>query len=288
MLQTNSPPRDFVELDVPSGAASATPFLRWAGGKRWLLPRLRQLLAGLKVESYFEPFLGGGSVFLSTHVCGNSYLSDLNGDLIEVYQQVRERPQEVARLAAKLENTAEEYYRVRAERPTGALERAVNFVFLNHTSFNGIHRVNLKGEYNVPFGRRAAPKIPTGEQLENVAKKLQGVSLTSGDFEAQLHLAGPGSLVFLDPPYTVAHNQNGFIKYNQHLFSFEDQRRLASAIETLDNNGAKYVLTNAAHSSIVQLFGGRGRTIAVSRGSTIGGKSATRGRADELVFTNII
>jgi DNA adenine methylase len=267
---------------------STTPFLRWAGGKRWLLPRLRGLLGGLTIDTYFEPFLGGGSVFLSAAIRGKSFLSDLNCELIEVYEQVRARPREVAKLAAQMENTADEYYRVRAAKPTDSLERAANFVFLNHTSFNGIHRVNLRGEYNVPFGRRASPNLPTAEHLEIVAKKLERATLSAGDFEAQLHLAGPGSLVFLDPPYTVAHNQNGFIKYNQHLFSFSDQQRLASAIGELDARGAKYVLTNAAHASIVQLFGGIGRTIAVSRGSSIGGKEAARGRADELVFTNIM
>jgi DNA adenine methylase len=264
-----------------------SPFLRWAGGKRWLVPQILQLVGDESVARYHEPFLGGGSVFFALDISDTVFLSDLNTDLIEVYRQVRDNPVEVAALLGEYENTADAYYAARSETPTEATRRAARFIYLNHTSFNGIFRVNLKGEYNVPFGNRKFTNAPDEEWLLRASRRLQGAELTGADFERALGEVTKGDLVFLDPPYTVAHNNNGFVKYNQHLFSFEDQERLAEAIENVSNLGAKFILTNAAHSSIDHLFSPLGRKLTVSRRNSIGGKQATRGRADEYVFTNI-
>ena len=277
-------------LILPKGSATpraAAPFLRWAGGKRWLVPQLVRLLADRQVNNYYEPFLGGGSVFFALQIAGDAHLSDLNIELIEVYEQVRDNPTGVANCLRTHENTAAAYYAARESKLSDPTARAARFIFLNHTSYNGIFRVNLKGEYNVPFGYRTSPNIPDLPKLLQAAGSLSRASLSSVDFAAALDSVQAGDLVFLDPPYTVAHNNNGFVKYNQHLFSFEDQQRLATAIESIVEKGADFILTNAAHSSIEKLFTPLGHRLTVSRRNSIGGNKAERGRAEEYLFTSI-
>lgn len=276
-----------VARDMGSHAGRVAPFLRWAGGKRWLVPQILEILGDTSIQRYHEPFLGGGSVFFALEMSGEVRLSDLNTDLIEVYQQVRDSPSEVAERLADYENSSASYYLTRASTPLGATERAARFIFLNHTSYNGIFRVNLKGEYNVPYGNRKHMNMPDEAWLLRASRRLQNVHLCGGDFERALSEVGKGDLVFLDPPYTVAHNHNGFVKYNQHLFSFEDQERLAVEIKKISDAGARFILTNAAHHSIDELFSPVGRRLTVSRRNSIGGKQATRGQAEEYVFTNI-
>jgi DNA adenine methylase len=263
------------------------PFLRWAGGKRWLVPQILELVGDDPIARYHEPFLGGASVFFALEAASEVFLSDLNTDLIEVYREVRDRPTDVAALLGEYENTSDAYYAARAKKPTEALERAARFIFLNHTSFNGLFRVNLKGEYNVPFGNRPKTNAPDDAWLQRASKRLQGARLAAADFERALEEVREGDFVFLDPPYTVAHNNNGFVKYNQHLFSYSDQERLAIAVKSISDRGARFVLTNAAHSSIDRLFSPLGRRITVSRRNSIGGKLAARGSAEEYLFTNI-
>lgn len=263
------------------------PILRWAGGKRWLVPQLPKLVGSLEMNNFHEPFLGGASVFLGLPTEGKAYLSDLNAELIETYQQVRDDVDAVAGALRKYRNTPEDYYRVRGQRLRSPSARAARFIFLNHTSFNGIYRVNLKGVYNVPYGRRGAPKIPDRHRLRAVSNRLQGVQLSVADFADCLANVTAGDLVFLDPPYTVAHNNNGFIRYNRRLFSFEDQGRLSDLIDEIRNRGAYYILTNAAHVSIAELFDKGDRRLGTSRKNAVGGRTAARGAAVELLFTNV-
>ncbi|WP_197517262.1 DNA adenine methylase [Microbacterium karelineae] len=264
-----------------------TPFLRWAGGKRWLVPEILELVENIRFDDYHEPFLGGGSVFFALKPGGQVRLSDLNMDLITVYRRVRDNPSGVADRLMRYENTSDCYYAARAAKPTTNDDLAARFIYLNHTSYNGIYRVNLKGEYNVPYGNRTNTRIPNRARLKEVSERLQGVELNGRSFEISLGDVKEGDLVFLDPPYTVAHNNNGFVKYNQHLFSFEDQKLLAKSINEISERGANFILTNAAHKSIDELFSPLARKITVARRNVIGGVNARRGRADEYVFTNI-
>jgi DNA adenine methylase len=213
---------------APPGVGSTQSFLRWAGGKRWLLHHLPDILGNFEVRRYHEPFLGGASVFLGTQIAGKAYLSDLNEELIETYIQVRDNPDLVAKYLDTHINTSEHYYAVRASSPEDPVDRAARFIYLNHTSYNGIYRVNLNGQYNVPYGKnRTWGGLPSAELLNSASRKLSCALMAVSDFEAVLENIEQGDLVFLDPPYTVAHNNNGFIRYNQHLFSFEDQTRLS-------------------------------------------------------------
>jgi DNA adenine methylase len=262
-------------------------FLRWAGGKRWLLHHLPGILGSLEVGRYHEPFLGGGAVFLGTQIATEAYLADLNEELIETYIQVRDNPDLIADQLGTHVNTAEHYYDVRASCPQDPVGRAARFIYLNHTSYNGIYRVNLKGEYNVPFGNRVYGGLPTAEHLNAVSRKLSRAFVAVSDFETVLENVEAGDLVFLDPPYTVAHNNNGFVKYNQRLFSFDDQARLSGVIDSVRDRGAYYILTNAAHESIATLFDKGDLRLELTRGNSVGGNKAKRGSATEYIFTNV-
>jgi DNA adenine methylase len=262
------------------------PFLRWAGGKAWLVRRARQIFGELRFNAYHEPFLGGGAFFFGLVDNGPSYLSDANAELIETYDSLRLDAERVITIMETFQNTPLAYYAIRQETPECRFRRAARFIYLNQTSFNGIFRVNLKGVYNVPYGARTKPFLdaPT---LRQASKALASATLVAGDFQSSLKHVKEGDLVFIDPPYTVSHNLNGFIKYNQALFSIEDQHRLAAYIRELRNLGARYIFTNAAHTVIKEIFEAGDSQIEVSRASLIGGKNAIRGPVSEYIFTNL-
>lgn len=265
----------------------AKPFLRWAGGKSWLVKYLDSIIGDHKFRCYHEPFLGGGSIFFYMAPTGNAYLSDLNSELIDTYEAIKTEPESVISCLEKYINTSEEYYRVRSLRPTTLAETAARFIYLNQTSFNGIYRVNIKGEYNVPYGNRTKDFLET-DKLRSASKILQSTTLQTGDFDCVRAHIGTGDLVFLDPPYTVSHNHNGFIKYNQKLFSLEDQHRLKSLIDFIKAQGAYYILTNAAHATIYDIFYEESdRCLELNRASLIGGENARRGHIQEYIFTNL-
>lgn len=263
------------------------PFLRWAGGKSWFIDHLADLLDGHEFTNYYEPFLGGGSIFFSINVTGAvATLSDANKELIDTYIAVRDDVESVIKHFATYENTSDFYYKLRAKEPTDPAEKAARFIYLNHTSYNGLYRVNRQGKYNVPFGNRKSDTIDV-EEIRKASRALEGVNLISGDFENKGDVIQEGTLVFLDPPYTVSHNDNGFIQYNQSIFSIADQERLAQYIQFIMDQGAYFILTNAAHNAIREIFANCGRSMLVNRQSLIGGKKAKRGLTSELVFTNI-
>ena len=263
------------------------PFLRWAGGKTWFIDHLQALLDGQHFANYYEPFLGGGSIFFSLSVTdAAATLSDANTELIDTYISIRDNVEEVIQYFATYENTSDFYYKLREKEPTDPFERAARFIYLNHTSYNGLYRVNRKGKYNVPFGKRKSDTIDI-EEIRKASRALVGANLLSGDFENRGDVIHEGTLVFLDPPYTVSHNDNGFVQYNQSIFSIEDQARLARYIQFIMDRGAYFILMNAAHNAIREIFADCGRSMLVERQSLIGGKNAKRGLTSELVFTNI-
>jgi DNA adenine methylase len=262
------------------------PFLRWAGGKSWLLKHLNFLLPRGGFNSYHEPFLGGASVFLALNP-KKAYLSDLNKELIETYLTLKNKPEDIIEHLKSYKNSEDYYYYVRSNIPIDPVEKAARFIYLNQTSFNGIFRVNLKGEYNVPYGFRTKEFLDP-EKLRLVSGRLNNAELMVADFSITLDNIQENDLVFLDPPYTVSHNYNGFIKYNQKIFSLEDQIRLSGLIDEIKKKGAYYILTNAAHPKIEEIFTKGDSVFKKSRASLIGGLNAQRGLTEEFVFTNTI
>jgi DNA adenine methylase len=154
---------------------------------------------------------------------------------------------------------------------------------LNRTCFNGLYRENLKGEFNVPIGTKTQVVLPE-DKFEEASKLLACADLRSGDFEAVVAEATEGDLVFVDPPYTTAHNVNGFIKYNQKIFTWDDQKRLMDAIAGAKRRGAQIVLTNADHESIHALYADLGTPMVVSRPSVIAGSVGSRRGTTETLF----
>lgn len=263
------------------------PFIRWAGGKSWLVKSLDHIIGNFKYRNYYEPFLGGAAIFFSMSHPRNCYLSDMNKDLIDTYIAVRDRPLDVISCLKNYINTEESYYMVRKNIPSEVTAKAARFIFLNQTSFNGLYRVNKKGEYNVPYGHRKDWEYDFNRIIKaNI--KLQNVRLKYCDFEGYKYRVKEGDLIFLDPPYTVSHNNNGFIEYNKKLFSIEDQLRLSNYIDYIKRKGAFYIMTNAAHPIIREIFFRAGdKLIALDRQSLIGGKQAKRAKVSEYIFTNI-
>lgn len=260
------------------------PFLRWAGGKRWLIRHSTDIVPTGGYRNYFEPFLGGGAFFFHVNPI-NAVLSDLNKELIETYQAIKEIPTPVVNILATYENTETFYYSLRESSPVSFEERAARFIYLNQTSFNGIYRVNLKGQYNVPYGYRTKEFLDE-DLLFSVSERLQNCELFHGDFMSIKNRIKENDLIFLDPPYTVSHNNNGFIKYNQKLFSLEDQYRLSELIDHIKEVNAFYILTNAAHHKVEEIFSKGDRMLEKRRSNLIGGDKAIRGHTTEFVFTN--
>lgn len=258
------------------------PFLKWAGGKRWLAERLERQFAALEGR-YFEPFLGSGAVFLR-YQPSSAVLSDTNAELIECYRALRDAPADVAkclRRLAKLDPN-ESYYQVRSSTPKSAPAKAARFLYLNRTCWNGLYRVNLKGQFNVPRGTKTQIILPD-EDFEIVSAALRFADIRHSDFEAVVDEAAAGDLVFADPPYTVAHNMNGFVKYNQRIFSWDDQVRLRDALLRAAKRGCSIVLSNADHESVRTLYEGFGSVEAVTRASVIAGNSSARKPTTELL-----
>ena len=231
-----------------------TPFLKWPGGKRWAAPVLVPLMRGHLRSRYFEPFLGGGAVFFRMRP-GMALLSDINLDLVNVYRSVRDLPGRVLGILKRMPVTEQYYYQLRRVRLSSDAGNAARFLFLNRTAFGGIYRLNALGQFNVPFGRERTPEILWARRLvERASSALQGVDVVQSDFESVMDQAGPGDVVYCDPTYTVTHEKNGFVRYNESNFSWADQERLAIAARRVARRGATVVVSNAYHSAVHKLF----------------------------------
>jgi DNA adenine methylase len=260
------------------------PFLKWAGGKRWLAPFLPAEIFDETIE-YIEPFAGSAAVFFY-HRPSRSILNDMNFKLIATYTSIRDYPEEVFSALRRHQNrhSTDHYYEERARSRRVSHEQAAQFIYLNRSCWNGLYRENLRGEFNVPKGSK--DKILWESGFHEYASALSGVSLYSGDFESVLSKARSGSLIFCDPPYTTAHNLNGFVKYNQRMFSWEDQVRLMRAITSADSRGAKFIVTNADHESLRELYD-QFPQFRLERQSVISGRNIGRRTTSELIVTNI-
>lgn len=257
--------------------------LKWAGGKRWLTSHYGTALPS-EYNTYFEPFLGGASVFLDLR-SNRAVLSDLNADLIATFLALRDDWSSVQRLLEEHSNahSHDYYYEMRGQRPDAAIEQAAWFLYMNRACFNGLYRVNLKGEFNVPKGTKERILLGT-DNFEEISKALQGTELLVSDFEPVVERAVADDFIYADPPYTVRHNKNGFIKYNEKLFTWEDQVRLAASIRRAVERGAKVAVSNANYPPLLELYSEFADVMEVSRHSLIGGRYATRGVTTEILI----
>jgi DNA adenine methylase len=259
------------------------PFLRWAGSKRSLLVHLLDVLP-MTFERYYEPFLGAGSLFFLLKP-ERAVLSDTCTELIETFAAVRDNPVAVLRYCADLRVEREFFYAIRANRSPGRYKRAAEFIYLNKTCWNGLYRVNANGDFNVPFGAPKSANIVDGANLRACAEALARptVELRRASFAVALSDAAAGDLVFLDPPYVTGHNNNGFIDYNETLFSWEDQVAAAGAAIAAADRGAHVVVTNAYHADVLALYPGFSVRPLI-RASTLASDSTKRRTVEEAVL----
>ena len=262
---------------------STSPLIKWPGGKRRLLKHIGPLLPR-RYKRYFEPFFGGGALFFALRPA-QSVLSDRNPDLIEMYMAVRDSPNALVSRLSVMPNDEDEYYRIRDSQPRTKLDRAARFIYLTNLAFNGIHRVNQQGRFNVPYGHK--PHMPAFDAtlIAHASRALRGAILDSVDFDESLKDARSGDLVYLDPPYTVAHSNNGFIKYNATIFSWEDQERLAATAARLSRRGCRVLSSNADHPSIRKLYP-EFKTHTLQRHSVMAASSKFRQEITECIFHN--
>jgi DNA adenine methylase len=263
---------------------SAKPFLKWPGGKRWLARYAETLIGGSKFRSYFEPFLGGGALFFAL-APQRARLSDINSDLINTYVQVRNRPHQLIKLLKELPVDDVAYLKHRADTPASLVKRAVRFLYLNRTAFGGMYRLNQQGSFNVPFGggQRTPEPLWNDNLLVSASTILKGADLQTCDFEDAVSAASAQDLVYCDPTYTVAHNNNGFIRYNERNFSWHDQRRLAETCRRLARLGTTVLVSNADHDDIVKLYRGA-RVHRLDRASVLCPDTQKRRTTTELLF----
>ena len=232
------------------------PFLKWPGGKRWLVSMIKEIVA-LEISDsgfYFEPFLGAGSTFLAISP-KRAILSDINQELIDCIETVTIEPTKVMASLKKYSNTKEVYYKARASKPRSKVTAAARFIYLNRTCWGGIYRLNQKGEFNVPFGN-SGRSVMTKIVLYACAELFSKASVQCADFDKIIQNATNGDAIYADPPYTLSRKNNGFIRYNDRLFSWDDQVRLSKASKRAKKKGAFVVISGLWHEDILGLYRG--------------------------------
>ncbi len=274
----------------------AKPFLKWAGGKTQLLQRLTYE-APTEIDTYYEPFLGGGALFFALQRqerFKNAVLSDVNSELINCFLQVRDSVSDVIETLGVHERgygsgskkRSDYYYEVRDDkRIRFPVEQAARMIFLNRTCFNGLYRVNSRGEFNVPHGRHSNPRICDAEGLIAAATALQGVEIVVLDFEEAVADAVHRDFVYFDPPYVPLSDTSNFTAYTADSFGIDQQKRLADVAVDLVSRGVDFLLSNSSHPSVQELYESRGmspQTIAAGR--AINSVGASRGRVAEFLI----
>ena len=235
------------------------PFLRWAGGKRKLVASLVEYVPNdFRKRHYHEPFLGAGSLFLSLQP-SRATLSDANPHLIQCYRQVSSETAEVSyhlsRFAAS--NSEQFYYRIRDEynNSEDSPQQAARFIYLNKTCFNGIFRVNTKGQFNVPYGHKEPPSIPSFETLNAASRLLRHARISNSSFEKSLAKVRGDHFVYLDPPYPPLNGTTAyFTHYTKDRFGENDQILLSEHVKHMSSIGAKVLMTNADLPIIRKLY----------------------------------
>lgn len=225
------------------------PFLKWAGGKTQLLSLLLEVIPQ-PIETYYEPFLGGGALFFALaqrNRFHQAILNDFNPDLIECYRAVLDVPEEVIYHLKEMPCNREFYESIRKVKPKTLSQRAARIIYLNKTTYNGLYRVNRRGEFNAPFGAFGrTPRILDAENLRNCSETMRyGISLYTGDFVQAIDGAREGDVVYFDPPYVPINTTSGFTNYTRDGFTLDDQRRLAICFRDLAQKGVKAVLSNS-------------------------------------------
>lgn len=257
--------------------------LKWPGGKRALLKYLMPFVTD-DFHRYYEPFVGSGALFFAL-APQNARLSDKNEELINCYIQVRDNPKEVIACLEGMKNTREDYYKIRASAPNDPIIKSARFIYLMTLSFNGLYRVNLQGKFNVPYNHKKHINPCDTDRIIRTSQALSMAQITHCDFETAAEDAGYRDFVYLDPPHTVLHKQYCFVKYNDEIFSWEDQIRLAKMAHSLTCRGCHVLVSNVGHPSVLELYQDLGfHAQYITRISVMAAKSKHRGQITEYLF----
>jgi DNA adenine methylase len=307
-------------IEPPRTCSTVRPFLKWAGGKRQLLPELRKFYPE-RFGTYFEPFVGSGAVFFDLYSRGllagrKAELIDSNADIVGCYIMVRERVDAVIRHLNELadghrRDARSHYYAVRdgqfnPERRrilNGTVSSALHYtpalaaklIYLNRTGFNGLFRLNSQGEFNVPAGRYTNPRICDRENLRLVSRALADTAadIRQTRFETVLERARRGDFVYFDPPYAPLSATSSFTSYTAQGFSLEDQQRLQKVVIELARRGCRVLVSNSTAPEIAKLYDGNRHaeaaglvTHTVRARRHINSKAAGRGEIGEYLIAN--
>ena len=225
------------------------PIVKWVGGKRQLMFELLKNMPK-SYNRYFEPFSGGGALFFELQP-DNAYISDMNEELINLYSVVRDSVDELIEDLSKHEVSKEYFLEIRNIDRTeeyselSNIERASRFIYLNRTCFNGMYRVNSKGEFNVPFGHYKNPRIVDEKNLINCSNLLQRTEIRHSDFSEILTKVQEGDFVYFDPPYVPLNETSSFTSYTKDGFDIDMQFKLRDVCDELDSRGVKFLLSNS-------------------------------------------
>lgn len=272
------------------------PFVKWVGGKKQLMEVIN-LYRPKTFGRYYEPFVGGGSVFMNLQY-SKTTINDYNTELINVYEVVRDSVDELLSvLKIHAENNSQEYfYSLREWDRTGVLEkkssveRAARFIYLNKTCYNGLFRVNAQGQFNVPYGRYKNPNIVNEEVLRADSKflKKSTIKILKGDFEKSVKNAKKGDFIYLDPPYApLVEDTHSFVGYTLNGFGYDEQLRLRDLFVKLDKKGCYVMLSNSSSKIIHELYKDYVETTEIV-GATrmVNSKASGRGKVDEVLIMN--
>lgn len=267
------------------------PFLKWAGGKRQLLPTISQYIPQ-KYNVYHEPFVGAGAVLFALQP-EKAIINDANSELINCYKVIRDACEELLQDLSKHKNDSDYYYMIRdLDRSSeyeklSSVERASRIIFLNKTCYNGLFRVNSMGHFNVPFGKYKNPKFIDEEVLRDVSAYLNinKIGILNTDFEEAANRAEKGDFVYFDPPYDPVSETASFTGYYLNGFGKEEQKRLKDLFVTLDKKGCFVLLSNSATEFIYDLYSNY-RIVTVSANRAINSKATGRGKIDEVLVMN--
>jgi DNA adenine methylase len=270
-------------------------FLKWAGGKLQLIEQFENLFPA-DFCNYYEPFIGSGAVFFylkSKSKPNKVILSDTNEELINCFAVVRDKPSELIEvlLNHRKRHSKQYYYEMRdleSER-LDSVCRAARMIYLNKTCFNGLYRVNSKGEFNVPFGDHKNPSIFNRNTLYRASQMLQDAVLRVMTFDKVLDFAGKYDFVYFDPPYIPLSKTSSFTRYSKSEFSIKEQNQLSEVFRALDSMGCFVMLSNSDHSLIRELYRDYDKNIVVVRAKRkINSVGSKRGAINEIVVTNYL
>jgi len=268
------------------------PILKWAGGKRKLIPNILRLFPkNYRELVYHEPFVGGGAVFFKIKPEKGS-INDINPRLINFYKIVRDKPEELISLAKTYKHDKVEFYQRRNQfNRTGLsdVEEASLLLYLNKTAYNGLYRVNSKGGFNVPFGSYKNPTIVPEDRIREACKLLEDIEICCTDFTYILDIAKKGDLCYFDPPYLPVSETADFTSYSKDGFSYQDQIRLRDTCIELDKSGILFVLSNSYVPSLVEKYKeiDNFEIHIVKANRAINSVASKRGPIKEILVTNI-